>query len=188
MVLYVLTTGHKIGLGAAAGAFMVLALLAALVVSRARPEFPGRGMRLFLLAAVTMTVGMLVAVVIFGREPKEKRAEAATAPAAAAPATTPAPVAPGDPAAGKKLFAAQGCKSCHTFTPAGSQATVGPNLDKLAADAAKANRGSLAQYVTESITDANAYIVPGFSKGGMLPFPNLSSAQVDDLVAFLTQK
>ena len=71
MVLYALTTGHKIGLGAMAGAFIVLALVAALVVPRLRPDFPGRGLRPFLLAALTLTVGMLLAVVILGREPKE---------------------------------------------------------------------------------------------------------------------
>jgi mono/diheme cytochrome c family protein len=35
----------------------------------------------------------------------------------------------GDPVAGKRLFAAQGCDGCHTFKAAGSKATVGPDLD-----------------------------------------------------------
>ncbi len=35
----------------------------------------------------------------------------------------------GDPIAGKRLFAAQGCDGCHAFKAAGSTATVGPDLD-----------------------------------------------------------
>ena len=36
----------------------------------------------------------------------------------------------GDPAAGKEVFNAQGCGSCHTLADAGSSGTVGPNLDE----------------------------------------------------------
>lgn len=99
-----------------------------------------------------------------------------------------APIAQGDPAAGKQLYAANGCGGCHTFKPAGSTGKVGPDLDKLAADAKKANRGSLAQYTAESITNPNAYVVPGFPSGVMPQFTSLTSKQVADLVAFLTQK
>ncbi|HVL31927.1 MAG TPA: cytochrome c [Solirubrobacteraceae bacterium] len=35
----------------------------------------------------------------------------------------------GDAAAGKRLFAEQGCGGCHTFAPAGSRGTTGPDLD-----------------------------------------------------------
>src|SRR5438045_3992243 len=71
----------------------------------------------------------------------------------------------GDPAAGKKLFVANGCGACHTYGPAGTNGMVGPNLDKLAADAQKANQGTLEEYVHTSIVDPNAYVVPGFPKG-----------------------
>ena len=37
--------------------------------------------------------------------------------------------AEGDAAAGKGLFASQGCGGCHTFQAAGTNGTVGPNLD-----------------------------------------------------------
>jgi mono/diheme cytochrome c family protein len=99
-----------------------------------------------------------------------------------------APVAKGDPAAGKQLYAANGCAGCHTFKPAGSTGKVGPDLDKLAADAAKANRGTLAQYTAESIKNPGAYVVPGFPNGVMPVFSSLSDKQVADLVAFLTKK
>ena len=35
----------------------------------------------------------------------------------------------GDPVAGKRLFAAQGCDGCHTFKAAAAKGTVGPDLD-----------------------------------------------------------
>lgn len=99
-----------------------------------------------------------------------------------------APTVTGDPAAGKQVFAAQGCNACHTFTPAGSKATIGPNLDNLAADAQKAGQ-PLADYTQTSILDPNAYVVSGFPKGVMpATYTSLSDQQIADLVAFLTQK
>src|SRR5436190_7367922 len=83
------------------------------------------------------------------------------------------PVAKGDPAAGKQVYASNGCAGCHTFKPAGSSGKVGPDLDNLAADAQKANHGSLEQYVAESVKNPNAYVVPGFQQGVMPPFASL---------------
>jgi cytochrome c oxidase subunit II len=60
------------------------------------------------------------------------------------------------------VFAANGCGSCHTWSKAGTNGAIGPNLDNVAADAAKANRGSVAAYVRESIVNPGAYIVPGY--------------------------
>jgi mono/diheme cytochrome c family protein len=97
-------------------------------------------------------------------------------------------VGKGDPANGKKLFDAQGCGSCHTFKPAGSTGKVGPDLDKLAADAKKANEGSVEEYTAESIKNPSAYVVPGYPDHVMPSFSQLSDKEVADLVAFLTQK
>lgn len=98
------------------------------------------------------------------------------------------PKVTGDPAAGKQVFTAQGCGSCHAFKPAGTAGTVGPNLDNLAADAQKAGQ-PLPAYTETSIVDPNAYVVPGFPKGVMpTTYSSLSDQQVADLVAFLTQK
>src|ERR1700722_552243 len=68
-----------------------------------------------------------------------------------------------NPAAGKAIFLSSGCTACHVFTPAGPKAVgkVGPNLDNLAAYAKKANQGTLAQFISTSITDPGAYIEPG---------------------------
>jgi mono/diheme cytochrome c family protein len=110
-------------------------------------------------------------------------------PAPSTTSTSAAPAPAGDPAAGKALFSAQGCSACHTFTPAGSSASVGPNLDNLAADAQKANRGSVEQYAEESIKDPGAYVVPGYPNGVMpTNFGQLGDKKVADLVAFITAK
>jgi mono/diheme cytochrome c family protein len=103
--------------------------------------------------------------------------------------TIPKPqVVKGDPAAGKGVFASQGCGSCHTYAPAGSKGKVGPDLANIPADAKKANQGTVDEYVKTSIQDPNAYVVSGFPKGVMPAFTSLSPKQVADLVAFLTQK
>jgi mono/diheme cytochrome c family protein len=103
--------------------------------------------------------------------------------------TIPKPqVVKGAPAAGKGVFASQGCGSCHTYAPAGSKGKVGPDLANIPADAKKANQGTVDEYVKTSIQDPNAYVVSGFPKGVMPAFTSLSPKQVADLIAFLTQK
>jgi cytochrome c oxidase subunit 2 len=96
---------------------------------------------------------------------------------------------PSGAAAGKALFTANGCGGCHTYKPAASTGKVGPDLDDLAASAKKANRGSLTQFVKESIEDPGAYVAPGYPNGVMPVFKGkLTDSQVNDLVAFLTTK
>jgi mono/diheme cytochrome c family protein len=102
----------------------------------------------------------------------------------------PTPVGKGNPTAGKAVFTSAGCGACHTYALAASNGKVGPDLDHLAADAQKANQGTLAEYVQNSITDPNAYVVPGYS-AGIMPGSygqSLKPQQIADLVAFLTQK
>ena len=93
----------------------------------------------------------------------------------------------GDAAAGKALFTAQGCGGCHKFQAAGTNGTVGPDLDKLTQYAQTANQGSLEQFIHESISDPTAYVEKGFSP----TMPNfgqtLSDQQIADLTAFLVQ-
>jgi mono/diheme cytochrome c family protein len=101
--------------------------------------------------------------------------------------TTPV-LAKGDPAAGKKLFASEGCSGCHTFGPAGSHATIGPDLDKLAQYAKQANKGSLEQFAQTSITTPGDYIQPGYQNVMPTTFGKLPPKQIADLVAFVTQK
>jgi cytochrome c oxidase subunit 2 len=95
--------------------------------------------------------------------------------------------APTGAAAGKALFASNGCGGCHTYKPAGSGGKVGPDLDKVEADAKKANKGPVPVYVKQSIEVPSAYVVPGFPNGVMPPYKGkLTDAQINDLVKFLT--
>jgi mono/diheme cytochrome c family protein len=94
----------------------------------------------------------------------------------------------GDPAAGKKLFASNGCNGCHTFAPAGSNAKVGPDLDQLPQLAQKANQGPLDQFVETSIVNPSAYVETGYDDLMPKTYGNLPQKQLADLVAFLTQK
>jgi len=185
-----LSSGQKAGLAAVAGGFIVFALLSSFLIPRYRPDFPaGKGMRWFIVAVLVFTAGTLSAVIFLAAESKESEA------AKSEPGTTAStPAAPNPPAgnatAGKAVFTSAGCTTCHTFTPAGSKGTIGPDLDKLAADAEKASRGPVEKYATESIEDPNAYIVPGYQQGVMPTTfgQSLSKSQIADLVAFLTQK
>jgi cytochrome c oxidase subunit II len=87
---------------------------------------------------------------------------------------------------GLTLFKAQGCTACHTLSAAGSTATIGPDLDQLAAAAQRAGK-PLDAFVRQSIVDPNAYVAPGFSKGVMPPdfAKKLTKSQLDSLVRFL---
>jgi cytochrome c oxidase subunit II len=94
-------------------------------------------------------------------------------------------VAAGDAAAGKEIFtktAQPACSSCHTYGPAGSTATVGPNLDT-------ALKGKDAQFILESIVDPSAEVAAGFQD--IMPKDygtKLDQKQLADLVAFLQPK
>jgi mono/diheme cytochrome c family protein len=205
-----LPTSHKIGLGLVALAFVAFALGSSFLVPRYRRDFPGKaGVGGFVALCLLFFCSMIAAVWFFGKEPKEVEAKgetpaatstatvpAPTTTAAAAPTTTeaktttaaaPPPAPKGDPAAGEQLFTANGCGSCHTFAPASSVGTVGPDLDKLAADAQKAGK-PLDQYTAESIENPGAYVVPGYPDGVMPSFASLGDAKIQDLVAFLTSK
>lgn len=192
-MLAALATSHKIGLALVAGVFIAFALICSFLLPKKWPNFPGKHVGWFIAVAVTLTAAMLAAVIALAGEPKEPHGTAAgeettVAATTTTAATTPAKPAPpaGDAAAGKTLFTAQGCVACHTFKPAGATAKVGPDLDNLAADAAKANRGTVEEYAAESIKNPTAYTVPGYPSGVMPSFAALSDKQVGDLVAFVT--
>jgi len=187
-VLSALSTGHKTVILVVAAVFIVFALCSSFVFTRMNPNFPGRRIALFVGACVLLTAAMLGAIIAFAGEPPEAGAkvEERNPVVSETTGTETAPAAPsGNAAAGKALFASQGCSACHTFEPAGSTAKVGPDLDDLAANAKTANRGSVDQYTAESIEDPGAYVVPGYPDGVMPKF-QLSDKQVADLVAFLT--
>jgi cytochrome c oxidase subunit 2 len=88
---------------------------------------------------------------------------------------------------GLAAFNNNGCSACHTYKPAGSTGTTGPDLDNLPADARRAGK-PLAAFTLESIVDPNAYIEKGYQPNIMpSTFKSLPKQQLDALVQFLTQ-
>ncbi|HLY94515.1 MAG TPA: cytochrome c oxidase subunit II [Gaiellaceae bacterium] len=88
--------------------------------------------------------------------------------------------------AGGAVFANNGCGACHTLTAAKSTGKVGPDLDKLPAEAAQAKQ-PLATFIHDSIVDPNKYIQPGYLKN-LMPQTfgsSLSKQQLDALVQYL---
>jgi mono/diheme cytochrome c family protein len=106
------------------------------------------------------------------------------------PLPQPPPLVKGNPAAGKQVFLKSGCGACHTFKPAGTRGTVGPDLDNLATYAQKANQ-PLREFVRTAITNPPPpYVPPGFPTNVMPTTygQSLTARQLADLVAFLTQR
>ena len=92
----------------------------------------------------------------------------------------------GGESAGQAVFEENGCGSCHTFAPAGSQAQVGPNLNTLEAAARRAG-DELQPFVRESIVEPDAYVERGFQANVMPDYSNLPDEQVDALVQYLVE-
>ena len=79
-----------------------------------------------------------------------------------------------------------GCRICHSLDP--NVTLVGPSLAGVATRAATRVPGMTAEeYLRESILEPDAYVVPGFPAGQMIPtyLEILSDEDVDNLVAFL---
>jgi cytochrome c553 len=148
-------TGYETALGIVALCFIVFALVAALVIPRSRPAFPGNRLGLFIAICGVFFVAQMTAVLVLaevgeadepvheeaagGEEPEPTEPEPTeseptdtdpteTDPTATEPTET-EPTAEGDPVAGKEVFMASGCGGCHTLGDAGTTGTIGPNLD-----------------------------------------------------------
>lgn len=83
-------------------------------------------------------------------------------------------------AAGKQVFASNGCGGCHTLADAGTTGSVGPDLDKYL-------KGKSAAFIKTSVVDPNAYVEKGFGSGIM---PGnfgqvLSKDEINALVQYL---
>ena len=115
----------------------------------------------------------------------EKTVSPTTETVAGNPPAAPQPQAQGDPAAGKTVFADSGCGGCHTFKPAGTNGTTGPDLDNLAQYAEKAGQ-PVDEFTHESIVSPSAYVEEGFPDG-VMPAWSGDEKQLADLVAFLTK-
>lgn len=132
LVVAGLSSGQKLGLALVGGAFIVFALISALVLPRRSANFPGRGIGWYVTVCVLFVVAMLSAVLVFGKEKESTAAEKTTTQTSTSPhQAKPGPSSQGNAAAGKAVFESAGCKSCHTLKDANATGTVGPNLDQL---------------------------------------------------------
>ena len=87
----------------------------------------------------------------------------------------------GDPVAGKRLFAENGCNGCHTFKAAGSTGTQGPDLDEAKPSKAKVVRqlehpGGLMPSFADKLSEAEkrdlaAFVGAGDSSGKAVAAP-----------------
>ena len=80
-----LSTGHEVGLGVTAAAFITFALASSFLFPRLRPDYPGRGLLAFVVVAFVFFFGMLAAVETFGAESKKAEAAAPETTTSAAP-------------------------------------------------------------------------------------------------------
>jgi mono/diheme cytochrome c family protein len=85
------------------------------------------------IAAAALAVMLIVGPVVVA---DDKESAATTTPAGASPyaTTSTAAPAPAEAADGEQLFI-DNCGSCHALSKAGTEGSVGPNLDELAPDA-----------------------------------------------------
>ena len=120
-------TGYEIALAIVALAFIVFALVAALVIPRSRPRFPGNRLGLFLAICGVFFVAQMTAVLVLAEvgEADEPVEEEVAPPTETEPTET-----TGSDPVGKEIFLGTGgCASCHTLADAGATGTIGPNLD-----------------------------------------------------------
>ncbi len=175
-----LTGGQKLGIAVVALAFVAFALLSAFVLPRRNPDFPGRGLRLFVVVTLVFFVAMMSAMVVLAREAQEDEpgtGQAAHGAGETAGTTTQEAegtqtngdaAAEGNPEAGESVFADAGCGGCHALEEAGSTGAAGPSLDE----------------ADTSFDEAVEQIRNG--GGGMPPFEGrLSDEQIRDVASFV---
>ena len=157
-----LPTSSKIILGLVALAFIAFALISSFVLPRRNPNFPGKGIKRFVLVAFGFFVAMILTVIFVAKD--SSSSSAAPPPAPAATGASPAALA-----AGKKVFTTAGCATCHTLKDANATGKVGPNLDQL--------------------KPAQARVVKQVTNGGkiMPPFKtSLSAAQIQAVATYVS--
>ena len=170
-------TGYETALLVVALCFIVFALVAALVIPRSRPTFPGKRLGVFLAICGVFFLAQITAVLVLaevGEADESAHEQPApgeeTEPTGTEPTQPPPTEAAGDPAAGKEVFlGTAGCTSCHTLADAGATGTIGPSLD-----AAKPSYEKVETQVTNG-------------GGGMPPFGDtLSEQQIEDVAAYVS--
>jgi cytochrome c6 len=159
-----LSTGAKVTLGLVGLAFISFALISAFVLPRRNPNFPGKGLKAYILVAFGFFVAMMLTVILVAKEPKASSAAASPPPPPSATGPSPAVLA-----AGKKVFTTAGCVSCHTLKDAAATGKVGPNLDQLKPSQAR---------VVKQVTNGGK-IMPPFKS-------TLSAAQIQAVATYVS--
>jgi cytochrome c oxidase subunit II len=91
-------------------------------------------------------------------------------------------------AAGRQIFTATGCDSCHTLADAKATGKVGPDLGDLAKAAAERGKGmSVEDFIRRSITQPDLSVAPGYEEGVMPENygDQISRAEMKTLVEYL---
>ena len=88
---------------------------------------------------------------------------------------------------GAQLFTSNGCVGCHQI--GGQGGATGPNLTNVGSVAGTRKPGMEARdYIRESITNPNAFVVQGFQPNVMPSFAQLPPADVDALTDYLLEQ
>jgi mono/diheme cytochrome c family protein len=170
-------TGYQAALVVTAACFILFALVAALVIPRARPSFPGKRLGVFLTVCALFFVAQISAVLVLAEigeadEPavEQTTSSESTSTETTGTETTTQPQAEGDAAAGKAIFTGSaGCSGCHTLADAQATGMVGPNLDQL--------KPSYDAVVTQ-VTNGGA-VMPAFKD-------TLTEQQINDVAAYVS--
>src|SRR3954469_14590036 len=91
LVIGALSTGNKIGLAVAGGAFILFSLVSALVLPARYPNFPGRHVGWYVALGIVFFVAMISAVLAVGKEQPVKEVSPPTAATTAGSGSTTAP-------------------------------------------------------------------------------------------------
>jgi cytochrome c6 len=174
-------TEYQAGLLVVAALFIVFALVAALVIPRSRPSFPGNRLGVFLGICALFFIAQISAVLVLAEigEADEPAKEQTTSAEPGPPPTesqttqtteTTETTAQGDATAGKAVFTGSaGCTGCHTLADANATGTVGPNLDTL-----KPTYDAVVKQVTNG-----GQVMPPFKD-------TLTEQQIQDVAAYVS--
>jgi mono/diheme cytochrome c family protein len=115
-----------------------------------------------------IVLGLMVGAYEIGYHRGKDHAGGTAAASRPATTTTSAPAPAGGSAAGKELFTADACSGCHSLD---GSAGAGPTMAGLAGSTVTLDDGSTViaddAYLEKAITDPDAQIVKGYTKGVM---------------------
>jgi len=185
-------SNNEIIISVVTAVLVVFSLVVSVVIPKRDPSFPGRrNLVTFGIICAVLIGGTLATIEVYGAE-EGHGAEAASGeaepgageegapppeeppPGEGPPAEAPPPAATaGDAEAGRGVFAAAGCASCHVLADADATGAIGPNLDEsvpsfdLTVDRVTNGAGAMPAFAGQlsdtEIEDVAAYIVAATS-------------------------